>query len=335
MILAIESTCDETGAAIVRRKGSGVGVQVVANITASSAEIHNKYGGIVPEVAAREQLRVIGSVIGEAMKKAGLRYEDLEAIAVAYGPWLMGSLLVGVETAKTLAYVYQKRLLAVNHMQAHLLANWIESEPKLPGVGLVVSGGHTDLVWLDDMTNWRELGGTRDDAAGECFDKCARVLGLPYPGGVSIERAAENAEAIGVKLPRPLKGARGYEMSFSGLKAALMREVKSRTELSESDRAGLAKEVNEAVVESLVEKTEKAIKRKRPRSVLLAGGVAANKLLRKRIEMVCDELGVKMYVPEIKYCTDNAAMIGAAAVLKPKEVNLFELSPDPVLDIFS
>jgi len=330
MILAIESTCDETGAAVVKKRRGMA--EVLSNEIASSSEMHVKYGGIVPEVAAREQVKVIGTVIFEAMQKAEVSWDEIEAVAVAYGPGLMGSLLVGVETAKALAYINKKPLLAVNHMEAHVLANWIGQEPKLPAVGLVVSGGHTDLIYIKSINDWTWLGGTRDDAAGECFDKCARALGLPYPGGPSIQKAAEGASGSATKLPRPLRDDSGFEMSFSGLKAAVAREVGTGG-VDEDKRANLAKEVNEAIVESLVTKTMAAVNEKTPRSVLLAGGVAASKLLREELEKMTKRMGIRLYMPEFKFCTDNAAMIGAAAMLRPKKVSLFELRPEPGLEV--
>lgn len=335
-ILAIESTCDETAAAIVKRDGGGV--EVLSNVVASSSEIHEKYGGVVPEVAAREQVLSIIPVVMEAMKKAEVEIEDLEGIAVAYGPGLIGSLLIGVETAKTLAYAWGKPLMAVNHMEAHVLANWIIEEgknqiPELPALGLVVSGGHTDLILLRSMSEWEWLGGTRDDAAGECFDKCARILGLPYPGGPNIEREGEKAtdEKIVVeRLPRPMLDQDNLELSFSGLKSALASMAGKGVEKRLIPY--LAREVNEAVAEVLVAKTMKAVGVYHPKSVLLAGGVAANKLLGSELEKKCEELGIKFFKPDTKYCTDNAVMIGAAALLRPNEVEVLELRPEPGLE---
>ncbi len=365
MILAIETTCDETSAAVVR--GNAKGVEVLSNVIASSSEMHEKYGGIVPEVAAREQVKSIIPVVKEAMKKAKVKMENLEVIAVAYGPGLMGSLLIGVETAKTLAYVWNKPLIKVNHMEGHMFANWIvqtpsalrasppwqgeiRMPPELPAVALVVSGGHTDLIYLKSIEDWEWLGGTRDDAAGECFDKCARILGVPYPGGPAIERTAQsvmNDENLVVnKLPRPMMDQDTYEMSFSGLKSAVVNQFgelsnKNPEKLRETIPY-LAKEINEAVVEVLIEKTMKAVNSYRPKSVLLAGGVAANVLLRKEFKHALKTpsafhasppwLGeIKLYVPEMKYCTDNAAMIGAAALIKPMKADPLVLRPEPGL----
>lgn len=346
MILAIESTMDETGVAVVSSWGKGV--KVWSNVKASSAEMHEKYGGVVPEIAAREQVKVILPVIKEALKKVKL--EEIKVIAVAHGPGMMGSLLVGVETAKVLASVWEKKLIKVNHMVGHMAANWIKEEendlvPELPAVGLVVSGGHTDLVMIDKNNEWKWLGGTRDDAAGEAFDKSARLLGLSdYLGGVVIEKAMKDVGKEGmewlkqekIKLPRPMLKSESLDMSFSGLKTAVLYEVeklKKSGGWSEERGRALAKEFNEAVVDVLVAKTERAVKDCQPRSLLIGGGVAANGLLRKRLEKLAKETEVKLFKPEMKYCTDNAAMIGAGAIVKGKEVKIKDLKADPSLGV--
>jgi N6-L-threonylcarbamoyladenine synthase len=362
-VLAIESTCDETAAAVVESFGSGV--RVLKNIVASSVEMHEKYGGIVPEVAAREQVKSIIPVITEAMIG-----EEIDAVAVSYGPGLMGSLLIGVETAKVLAWAWRKPLWRVNHMAAHVLANWIVGErtqelknsrtqdienfydiPHLPAVGLVVSGGHTDLILLESLTNWTWIGGTRDDAAGEAFDKAARLLGLPYPGGPEMDKAASQvtdeawkANKNLFKLPRPLIHDPGLDLSFSGIKAAVARMVESK-EFREWSRPGreteedeeftrclVAREFSEAVTEVLVKKTLMAVEKFKPKSVILAGGVAANKGLRETLRGEVEKTGVGFFVPELKYCGDNAAMVGAAAILRPVESGL-DLRPEPSLGV--
>jgi len=345
-VLAIESTCDETAAAVVESFGDGV--RVISNIVASSMEMHQKYGGIVPEVAAREQIKSMIPVITEAIKG-----EEIDAVAVSYGPGLMGSLLIGVETAKVLAWAWKKPLLKVNHMAAHLLANWIGDEvPELPAVGLVVSGGHTDLILLEILSKWTWIGGTRDDAAGEAFDKTARLLGLPYPGGPEVDRAAskvtEKEWEINnnkFKLPRPLIHDPGLEMSFSGIKAAVARMVEGdefsrwipdlvRDDMSieEFKKCLVAREFSEAVVEVLVKKTMKAVEKFKPKSVILAGGVAANKMLRAGLKIAVEKAEVMFYVPELRYCGDNAAMVGAAAILRP-EIAGADLKPEPSLAV--
>lgn len=329
-VLAIESTCDETGAAVVESKGNQA--TVVSEALASSAKIHQEYGGVVPEVAAREQLKVIVPVLESVLKDSGLNPEDLDAIAVAAGPGLIGSLLVGVETAKSLALAWDKPLIPVNHLVAHVFANWIKGDanpkaPEFPALALIVSGGHTDLVFLETADNWQWLGGTRDDAAGECFDKCARILGLGYPGGPALEQAALTANPQHrLELPRPLKHEETLDLSFSGLKSAVSQLVKADPSL---DANLLAKEVIEAVVDSLVVKTDLALKQYPAKSLVLAGGVAANQLLRDRLGLVAKHAGVSLFLPELKYCTDNPAMIGAAAILRPRPVTPLMVSAQP------
>ncbi len=369
-VLAIESTCDETAAAVV--ESCGRGVKVLKNVVASSVEMHEKYGGIVPEVAAREQIRSIIPVITEALGD-----EFVDAVAVSYGPGLMGSLLVGVETAKVIAWSWKKPLLKVNHMTAHVLANWIVDEkqsiedinrfpirsgmtshndasevPEFPAVGLVVSGGHTDLILLETLSNWRWIGGTRDDAVGEAFDKAARLLGLPYPGGPEMDKAANNVSEEEwlknkdiFKLPRPLIHDPRLDMSFSGIKAAIARVVESKKykgwipDQAQNDINGddlkkciLAREFSESVTEVLVKKTMIAQEQYHPKSVVLAGGVAANKKLREALRVEVESAGVQFFVPELKYCGDNAAMVGAAAILRPEDSKL-DLKPDPSLGV--
>ncbi|HSV94832.1 MAG TPA: tRNA (adenosine(37)-N6)-threonylcarbamoyltransferase complex transferase subunit TsaD [Spirochaetia bacterium] len=336
-VLAIESTCDETAAAVV--ESCGAGVKILNNVVASSVLMHQKYGGIVPEVAAREQIKSMVPVIMEAV---GKDRDSIQAIAVSFGPGLMGSLLVGVESAKSLAWAWKKPLYSVNHMAAHVFANWIVESmttevPRFPAVSLVVSGGHTDLVLMKNTKDWEWIGGTRDDAVGEAFDKTARLLGLPYPGGPEISKAVERVteemrDKYGskFKLPRPLLNENNLDMSFSGLKAAIAKIVNGLGEIDEEIRDMLAWEFSEAVIEILIKKTMKAVERYKPKSVLMAGGVAANKQLREglKVEVEKNE-DIKFFCPELKYCGDNAAMVGVAAVIAPNEVKPVELKPDP------
>lgn len=335
-ILAIESTCDETAAAVV--ENCGAGVKILSNVVASSMLMHQKYGGIVPEVAAREQIKSIVPVITEAV---GEDKDNVQGIAVSYGPGLMGSLLMGVESAKALAWAWRKPLYAVNHMAAHVFANWIVEDesgsvPEFPCVGLVVSGGHTDLVLMNNVKDWQWIGGTRDDAVGEAFDKAARLLGLPYPGGPEISKAVERVseemkEKFGNKyrLPRPLLNEDSLDMSFSGLKAAISKVVTGLEKIDDETRDMLAWEFSEAVIEILVIKTMRAVETHKPKSVLMAGGVAANKQLREKLRMEVENTERKFFCPELKYCGDNAAMVGAVAILAPREVKVTELKPDP------
>ncbi len=330
MILSIESSCDETGAAVVRKQRQGV--EIMASVKASSEELQTEYGGVVPEVAAREQIKVVLPVIERVMSKAGVDKDDIGAVAVTVGPGLMGSLLIGVETSKALSWGWDKKLLAVNHMQGHVLANWIKQEngwkpPTLPALALVVSGGHTDLVLIESLDEWSRVGGTRDDAAGECFDKAARALGLGYPGGPEIERWAGKINKSRFKLPRPLIHDDGLELSFSGLKTAVVREVEKAEDLDEQVRSELAWEINEAVVDVLAEKTKRAVVKFAPESLLLAGGVAANRKLRDRLSDMSGKWGLDFRVPDFAFCTDNAAMIGAAAVMMETKVDKLSLRP--------
>lgn len=335
-VLAIESTCDETAASVVESFGEGV--KVITNEIASSATMHQKYGGIVPEVAAREQINSIIPVISEAIKDIDIA--SIDAVAVSYGPGLMGSLLVGVETAKVLSEVWEKPLIKVNHMEAHIAANWIIEDglmklsapvPTLPAIGLVVSGGHTDIILLRSFSNKQWVGGTRDDAVGEAFDKAARLLGLPYPGGPSIQKAIDSLSVTnkgGFVLPRPMIHEDSLEMSFSGLKAALSKVV-GQTEMSDENTKLLAKELNEAVVDVLVRKTMLAMEKYQINTLILAGGVAANKMLREGFASTVDKS--HLFIPELKYCGDNAAMVGAAAILNQDVTNNATLFPNPSL----
>ncbi|MEK7525032.1 MAG: tRNA (adenosine(37)-N6)-threonylcarbamoyltransferase complex transferase subunit TsaD, partial [Patescibacteria group bacterium] len=329
VILAIESTCDETGAAVARGFGEPKAVEILSDVKASSAEVQAKYGGVIPEIAAREQAAAIIPVIEEAIDQAKIRVGEIEAIAVTEGPGLIGSLLIGVETAKALALAWKKPLIAVNHIAAHVFANWIQditpgvSVPQLPAVALIVSGGHTDLMLLSSLTDWKWIGGTRDDAAGEAFDKAARAMGFPYPGGPLIAKASQEAVIAlpaGLKLPRPMIHEDNLEMSFSGLKTALVEVMKSPAFAEATARSSreelikaLAREFNQAVADVLVKKTMKAVEQYQPKSVLLAGGVAANVMLREGLAKTVKEVRNEFFCPDLKYCTDNAAMIAACA----------------------
>lgn len=338
MILAIESTFDEIGAALARSNTIG-GVEIVASCIASSAAITAKYGGAVPEVLAREQVAMIIPVIEECMTKANVSKDNIEAIAISYGPGLVGSLLIGVETAKTLAYAWEKPLLKVNHMVAHVLANFIHKDkiPCFPAVGLVISGGHTDLVHLKELNSWSLLGSTRDDAVGEAFDKTARILGLPYPGGVLIQKATQNwrtrkSVGLGIKLPRPMLGSENLDMSFSGLKTAVVDLVSKVEIANEEVIEEIANEFTKAIVEVLVNKVKKAIEITGSSDFVLAGGVAANIHIREALVEAMTAEGVRCWIPDFVYCTDNAPMIGAAAVLRPEPAN-FDLRPESSLEV--
>jgi tRNA N6-adenosine threonylcarbamoyltransferase len=333
IILGIETSCDETAAAIVRE-----GRDVCSNIIASQTDIHARYGGVVPELASRQHIIAIIPTVKEAIETAGVSRDEIDAIAVTEGPGLSGSLLVGVNLAKTLAFAWKKPLIPVNHLEGHIYSNWLHHddasalEPKFPAVCLIVSGGHTELLLVHRHGVYEILGRTLDDAAGEAFDKGARILGLGYPGGPAIQQAAEGARLM-VDFPRSWLGD-SYDFSFSGVKTALLRECdqyrrpkdprrRSKRDLTapfpEHDPpeyspnmpvAGLAASYQDAIVDVLVTKTARAAKEHLANSVLLAGGVAANRLLRNRLARQID---TPLFVPPIEYCTDNAAMIAGAA----------------------
>ncbi len=348
-VLAIESTCDETAAAVVESFGGGV--RVLSSVIASSVKMHEKYGGIIPEIASREQVKSITPVIIEALGEETIN--EVEAIAVSFGPGLMGSLLIGVETAKVLAWTHSKPLLRVNHVEAHLMANWIIEKnqkiknsktqnfevPELPAIGLIASGGHTGFVYMKSITEWEWVGGTRDDATGEAFDKAARAFGLPYPGGPEIDKITKNISDEEYKkllkkerLPRPLINSETLDMSFSGLKAAVTRITDNRLQMTDDRLKIYVRDFSEAVTEILVAKTKLAIDKYEVKSVLLAGGVAANTKIREGLRAMVEKRGLKFFVPELKYCGDNAAMVGTSAILRPDIAN-FEESPDPGMSV--
>ena len=331
LILAVESSCDETGIAVVEG-----GRRIHANVVASQTALHAATGGIVPEVAARAHLRWIVPVLDEALAGAGVSVSDVDAVAVTYGPGLAGSLLVGINFAKTLAFVHDKPLVGVNHLEGHLYAAWLldpgEAEreaPLFPLVALIVSGGHTFLVEMRDHLTYRLLGQTVDDAAGEAFDKVGRLLGLPYPGGPAIQRAAESATRQDAVFPRAWLGD-SYDFSFSGLKTAARRTVDEaraaaglpvdshlgageHAELPEAVTAELAWGFQDSVVDVLATKTVRAAEEVDARTIVLGGGVAANAALRARIAGDAKARNIRLNVPRPGLCTDNGAMIGAAA----------------------
>lgn len=303
-ILGIESSCDETAAAVVAD-----GTQILSNIVASQVEIHARYGGIVPEVASRQHLLSIVPVIKQAMAKANATWDDIDAIAATRGPGLAGSLLVGANAAKAIALARNLPLTGVNHLEGHVYANWLYGQkPEFPLLCLIVSGGHSDLLLMRGHGDYVLLGHTRDDAAGEAFDKAARILGLGYPGGPAIEKAAKLGKPT-LKLPRSwLKGT--HDFSFSGVKTALFR-------LAETGKTGrpedAAASFQQAVVEVLVEKTIIAARERRVKQILLAGGVAANQLLRQRL---ADASSIPVLIPPLNLCTDNAAIIAACGYFR-------------------
>jgi N6-L-threonylcarbamoyladenine synthase len=333
LILAVETSCDETAVAVVRD-----GRRIIANVVASQVALHSATGGIVPEVAARAHLRWMIPVLDQARQQAGLgRWSDLEAVAVTEGPGLAGSLLVGITMAKTLAWLEQLPLVPVNHLEGHIYAAWLldpdqpdRPAPEFPVLALVVSGGHTFLVEMTDHMRYRLLGQTVDDAAGEAFDKVGRLLGLPYPGGPAIMRAAEGAIQHDRRFPRAWLGET-FDFSFSGLKTAARREVArelgadpehasagANGGLPAESVAELAYAFQESVVDVLATKTIRAAQEIGARTIILGGGVAANSVLRERVAAGAKSLGLPLVVPRPGLCTDNAAMIGAAGFFRAR-----------------
>ena len=304
VIMAIESSCDETACAIV--KG---GREVLANVVASQIKIHEAYGGVIPEIAAREHLEAINVVIDEAFKQANLKGDDITAFAGTVGPGLVGCLLVGLNAAKSLALAYDKPFIGVNHLNAHLAANFIDTELEPPFIALLVSGGHTQIIKASSYSDLEIIGETIDDAVGEAYDKVARLIGLPYPGGPKLDKLAQEGNPHAFKLPEARVG--GYDFSFSGLKTAVLRLVKSfdGKELPVND---ICASFQECVSSTLFKKVKRALEEIGYKQVVLAGGVAANSEIRKKIFSLKDE-GYSVYAPIMKYCTDNASMVASSA----------------------
>ncbi len=306
-ILAVESSCDETSMAIIKNGNECIQLTVLTQM-----DVHAEFGGVVPEIASRMHTENITMVLEETLTKAKMTMEEIDAIAVTYAPGLLGSLLVGVEFAKTLSYIYDKPLIAVNHIAGHIYANNLESQMKFPLLALVVSGGHTDLILMKDDYVFEKLGGTLDDAIGECYDKVARVLGLKYPGGPNVEKLALEGEYT-YDLPIPMNDET-LNISYSGLKSSIINLVHNETQRgNEIRKADLAKSFQEVAVDQLVRKSEIAIKKYDVKNMIIAGGVSANKRLRERIKELTDQYNIDLSIPRMIYCTDNAAMIGAAA----------------------
>lgn len=308
-VLGLESSCDETAAAIVDD-----GRIVRADVVASQDEVHARYGGVVPELASRAHIRNVVPVVEAALERAGAKLADLDGIAVTHAPGLVGALLVGLQTAKALAWVTGVPLVGVHHLEGHLSAIFLEPDPPpMPHLALIVSGGHTSLVRVEDHANVVELGATRDDAAGEAFDKGAKLLGLGYPGGAVIDRVARTGDPTAVAFPRPMvAAATGAEFSFSGLKTALLHHVRAHGVPEGQALADLCASYQGAIVEALVRKTRQAAKREGLRHVQVCGGVAANSCLRAAMIAAGAEDGFTVHIPPPGRCTDNAAMIAAA-----------------------
>lgn len=308
-ILGIETSCDETAAAIVQN-----GRVILSNVVNSQIKIHQQFGGVVPEVASRKHIENIALVVKAAFEEAGLGYDDIHAVAVTNIPGLIGALLVGVSFAKSFAYALNKPLIAVNHLHGHIYANFLEHQNiEFPAVCLVVSGGHTSLLLMKSETEYEVIGETRDDAAGEAFDKVARFLGLGYPGGPAIQKAAQEGQTGGIELPRVFLDRDDFEFSFSGLKTATMNLWKKLERQGQQNVNNMAAEFQQALVEVLVEKTIRAAIKYKVQTILLAGGVAANQKLRQLMSQKAGENNLGLYYPSLSLCTDNAAMIAGVA----------------------
>lgn len=344
-ILAIETSCDETAAAIVRD-----GQETLSNVIASQIKMHAPYGGVVPELAAREHIKAIIPTIEKALKVARTPVAKIDALAVTKGPGLIGSLIVGTETARTLSYAWGKPIIGVNHLAGHIYANWLKKkEPPFPLVALLVSGGHSLLVFMRAHYQFEIIGETLDDSAGEAFDKVAQLIDLPYPGGPSIARVALRGDGKKYRFPlidltpSPGRNREGFleypvpslDFSFSGLKTAVLSAVKKEKKLSQSQKDDIAASFQKTIVATINQNLERAIDAYSPRSLLLSGGVAANRLLRATLEETAARRKLPLFLPEGSYCTDNAAMIGAAAFYQFQTQKRFEplknIVPEPGL----
>jgi len=328
-ILALETSCDETAAAI-----SKDGLSILANVVASQIDWHRKFGGVVPEIASRKHLELINPVIDEALREAEINFSDLGAVAATYGPGLVGSLLVGLSAGKALAYSLDIPFIGVNHIVGHIYANFIShNEVATPVICLTVSGGHTDLLIFHDYGDYEILGSTRDDAAGEVFDKVARILELDYPGGPIIEKKAEFGDRQSFDFPRAFLNDDNYDFSFSGLKTAVINTVHNLKQQGKIVKVeDIAASFQQAVIDILIEKVRKAVENYQAKSVILSGGVAANKSLRKQVR---EKLSIPLFYPDLKLCTDNAAMISTVAYYKYKKsyFSPLSLNADPNLKL--
>lgn len=326
LILGIDTSCDDTSAAIVSVDDR---ITVLSNIVSNQAEIHKKYGGIVPELAARRHIELIGPVVREALESADIALEDLKLISVCYGPGLIGSLIVGCCFAKALSFAKNIPITGVNHLEGHLFSSMPVEPVEFPFLGLVVSGGHTSLVRVNDPLRYKELGKTRDDAAGEAYDKVAKLLGLGYPGGPIIDSLARSGSPEKIPLPRPYL-PEDMDFSFSGLKTAVLNIVKSYTEDKFKEIIpDLCASFQASVMDVLEKKVEWALRRERLRRVVVSGGVAANSELRKRFRFLGERLNVSVYIPPPEYCTDNAVMIAVAGYFHYRAGKLSDLYLNP------
>ena len=312
-ILGIESSCDETSVSIVKN-----GCEEIATVILSQMDTHSSFGGVVPEIASRMHVENITIVIEECLNKASMTMDEIDAIAVTQGPGLIGCLLIGVGAATTLSYIYNKPLVPVHHIAGHIYANNLVSKMKFPLIALVVSGGHTDLIYMEDDYKFKKIGGTLDDAVGECYDKVARVINVPYPGGPLVDKLSyEGSDTY--PLPLPLDDD-SYNFSFSGIKSAVINLVHNETQRgNEIRKEDIACSFQNRVVEILSKKTMKALKEYNVKNLIIAGGVSANSGIRNKFTELCQKNDINLTIPNIKYCTDNAAMIAAAGYFAYKK----------------
>ncbi len=319
-ILAIETSCDETSVSIVKN-----GYEDIGTVILSQMDIHQQYGGVVPEIASRNHVENITIILEKLLSKTNMKMEDITAIAVTYGPGLIGALLIGVQAAKVLSFIHNKPLIPVHHIAGHIYANCLVGQLKFPLIALVVSGGHTDLIYMNKDYRFKKLGGTLDDAVGEAYDKVARVMGLGYPGGPVIDKLALKSEPT-YNLPTPLND-NSYNFSFSGIKSAVINLIHNEKQRGhEIKKEELAASFQDRVVKILARKTISAAKEFKVNQVIIAGGVAANQGLRNELKKLCDQEAIELMMPPIKYCTDNAAMIGVAGYYAYKKGMITDLS---------
>ena len=329
-ILAIESSCDETAAAVVED-----GTKVLSNVINTQIELHKKFGGVVPEVASRKHIENISDVLDKALSDANCDLKDIDAIAVTYGPGLVGALLVGVSTAKALSFASKKPLIPVHHIKGHICANYIEHKNfKPPFICLVVSGGHSHIVYVKDFNSYEVLAKTSDDAAGEAFDKVSRVLGLGYPGGPAIQEYAKNGNPDAIKFPRVNMGKDGFDFSFSGVKTAVINYIHNAEQKNiEINKADVAASFQAAVTDVLSHHLVECAQKYKTTKIALAGGVAANKPLREACENLAKQCGMELFYPSLELCTDNAAMIGCAAYHEYKNGKLADMSLNAIANL--
>ena len=329
-ILGIESSCDETSVSIVKN-----GHEEITTVTLSQMDIHANYGGVVPEIASRMHVENVTLVIEECLKKAKMNIDDITAIAVTYGPGLIGSLLVGVEAATTLAYLYKKPLVPVHHIAGHIYANNLVNKMEFPLISLVVSGGHTELIYMDDHYSFKKIGGTLDDAVGECYDKVARVINVPYPGGPLVDKLSYEGNDT-YPFPLPLDD-NSYNFSFSGIKSAVINLVHNEEQRGNVIRKeDIACSFQNRVVEILTKKTMKALKEYNVKNLIIAGGVSANSGIRNKFIELCSNKKINLTIPELKYCTDNATMIACAGYFAYKKgiVSDYDLKATATTSLF-